>query len=217
MKIKTAVGAALLVTVIHTLPTEAKASKASLENNATMASAQQFDVTRPPIGFVRFCADDAANCADYSPQQKRLPEKQALTKDQWNLVAQVNTYVNGKIKAESDQDVYGEPERWAYPVDAGDCEDYALLKQRYLVQLGISPRSLRMTVVLDEHGDGHAVLTLVATDGDYILDNRRNEILRWNEAKYTFLKRQSGANPREWVALIKGNSAVPGNLATQQR
>jgi predicted transglutaminase-like cysteine proteinase len=62
---------------------------------------------------------------------------------------------------------------------------------------------LLITVVRDEKGEGHAVLTLAASDGDYILDNRRNDIRRWNDAHYTFLKRQSVRNPESWVALAE--------------
>jgi predicted transglutaminase-like cysteine proteinase len=62
---------------------------------------------------------------------------------------------------------------------------------------------LLITVVLDEKNEGHAVLTVAMEQGDYILDNRRNDIMLWNETGYTFLKRQSQQDPRAWIALTE--------------
>lgn len=126
-----------------------------------------------------------------------------MTPERWKLVSQVNAYVNGKIAPVSDQDLYGEPEHWAYPTDAGDCEDYVLLKKRYLEKLGFSREALLITVALDEKREGHAILTLATESGDYILDNRNNDLLRWNSTNYKMLKRQSHKSPLEWVALVK--------------
>jgi Bacterial transglutaminase-like cysteine proteinase BTLCP len=70
------------------------------------------------------------------------------------------------------------PERWNYPIDAGDCEDYALLKKQYLKKLGFKAGLLPLAVVLNEAGEFHAVLMVLTDRGDFVLDNRRNEILR---------------------------------------
>ena len=70
-----------------------------------------------------------------------------------------------------------------------------------------------MTVVRDLNGDGHAVLTIKTTRGDYILDNRRNDILRWSDVAYRFLKRQSAQDPLHWVALTKEVPISDGNIA----
>ena len=102
------------------------------------------------------------------------------------------------------------PERWAYPTDAGDCEDYLLLKKRSLQELGFPPEALLITVVLDEKKEGHAVLTVTTDGGDFILDNRRNEVLRWSDTNYTFLKRQSHGDHVQWVALVKQPSSNSG-------
>jgi predicted transglutaminase-like cysteine proteinase len=114
---------------------------------------------------------------------------------------EVNSQVNASIEPVSDQELYAVPERWDYPVDAGDCEDYVLLKQRYLQDLGFPVESLLITVVLDEAGEGHAVLMVTTDKGDFVLDNRRSEVLRWSDTHYKFLKRQSQEDPRIWLAL----------------
>ena len=105
-------------------------------------------------------------------------------------------------------ELYGKADYWTYPKDAGDCEDYVLLKKRYLTELGFNADELLITVVLDEHNEGHAILTVVTAQGDFILDNRRREILRWDDTGYKFLKRQSQPNSNEWVSLQKSAPQV---------
>lgn len=200
MKIKTAVGAALLGLCLAAAPAHAERSDAQTQ------SATEYGKALPPIGFVKFCARAPEECVAKAAGPARL----AMTPERWNLLAKVNSYVNGKIAPVSDIELYGEPEYWAFPADAGDCEDYLLLKRRYLIGLGFAPEALLITVVLDEKKEGHAVLTITTEDGDYVLDNRSDEIKRWNELSYTFLKRQSPRDPRAWVALIKDKPQNPG-------
>jgi predicted transglutaminase-like cysteine proteinase len=127
--------------------------------------------------------------------------------------------VNEKIVPVSDNDLYGKAEYWTVPADAGDCEDYLLLKKKYLEALGFPPEALLITVVLDEKSEGHAVLTVAADTGDFVLDNRRDEILRWSDTGYRFLKRQSPQNPTQWVALMrptaKQNAISSGGTRTE--
>jgi predicted transglutaminase-like cysteine proteinase len=93
-------------------------------------------------------------------------------------------------------------ERWSYPDDGyGDCEDYVLLKQRMLVQSGWPREALLVTVVRDEKGEGHAVLTVTTDQGDYVLDNQNEDILLWSETGYRFIKRQSQFSRNNWISL----------------
>jgi predicted transglutaminase-like cysteine proteinase len=46
-------------------------------------------------------------------------------------------------------------------------------------------------VVIDETGQGHAVLTIRTEDGDLILDTRADAVLRLDEVAYAFIKRES--------------------------
>ncbi len=177
---------------------------------AADVAANEYGKSLPPVGFVKFCVDNPADCKSIDDKHDRLD----MTPDRWNLVYQVNDYVNNKIAPVSDQDLYGEAEHWAYPTDAGDCEDYVLLKKRYLENLGFSAEALLITVVLDEKGEGHAVLTVTTKDGDYVLDNRRNDVKRWNATGYKFLKRQSHSNPLQWVALVKQITKSSGYVAS---
>jgi predicted transglutaminase-like cysteine proteinase len=203
MKYKSAMGAALLATFITTQGTWANTTVQPAQNNAPALSETEYDQTLPPVGFVKFCASNPAACKQDGLFSNLSAKPVDMTPERWTQLYQINTSINARIKPESDQDQYGEPERWAYPVTAGDCEDYALLKQRELEQANFGSQNLRMTVVLDEHGDGHAVLTVTTAQGDYVLDNRINDILLWKDTNYTFLKRQAADNPKHWVALLK--------------
>src|SRR5215203_1662047 len=119
-------------------------------------AAPEFGKTLPPVGFVKFCVTNPDDCKTRSAAHERV----AMSPERWNQLYLINSYVNGKIAPISDQDLYGEAEHWAYPTDAGDCEDYVLLKKRQLEGLGFPAEALLITVVLDEKNEGHAVLTV---------------------------------------------------------
>lgn len=169
---------------------------ASASANRQASSAREYGDTLPPVGFVEFCARVPENC-----QAESRHRRFAMTDERWLLVRMVNTFVNGAIAPVTDESLYGTAEYWTLPTDAGDCEDIMLLKKKLLVEKGIPAEALRITVVLDENGGGHAVLTLITSTGDYILDNRRNDIRNWSATGYTFLKRQAQHDPRKWVSL----------------
>lgn len=175
------------------------------------AFAKEYAETLPPIGFVEFCQRNPDACQPAEGKQRRV----SMTEEKWLLVRMVNAFVNGAIAPITDETLYGTPEYWTLPADAGDCEDLVLLKKKILQQKGIPAEALRITVVLDEHGEGHAVLSLTTTRGDVILDNRRNEIRSWNATGYTMLKRQSAQDPRKWVSLepARSHSAVDGTAS----
>jgi len=213
MNIRTAVGAALLGLFLG-IPAAQAIGMPDGESRKAPSSEFETEYGRalPPVGYVQFCArmpnDD--DCAIKGPSK---PQKLAMSPERWNLLYQVNSYVNGKIAPVSDQDLYGQPEYWAYPTDAGDCEDYVLLKRRYLEGLGFPADALLITVVLDEKKEGHAVLTVTTADGDYVLDNRRNDVVRWSDVGYTFLKRQSASDPRQWVTLTRERPQTTGYVS----
>jgi predicted transglutaminase-like cysteine proteinase len=183
--------AALAASLINGLP--------ALAESDHPARMQVSEVTRPPIGWVEFCVE-------YYPECKTKPSVQRdilLTTQAWNELERVNRWVNTHVKPMTDMDHWGVVERWNYPDDGyGDCEDYVLLKRRLLIQLGWPREALLVTVVLDNEDEGHAVLTVTTDKGDYVLDNKKEDILLWSKAGYRFVKRQSRSDPNVWVSLI---------------
>ncbi len=157
-----------------------------------------YSYTDAPSGHIQFCKYYKSSCKSNQHSTKRF----AMTKKRWKQLVQINNYVNHKIKPVSDQDLYGKVEYWTFPTTKGDCEDYVVLKRRMLMKRGWPSGSLLITVVRDENGDGHAILTARTSTGDYVLDNKRDVIRPWNQIPYRFYKRQSSLNPTVWLSLM---------------
>ncbi|WP_244564310.1 transglutaminase-like cysteine peptidase [Rhizobium sp. RU36D] len=163
-------------------------------------------VTSQPIGHYEFCRlyRDECNVRSRDVAPPRVTERG------WEIVREINASVNAAISPATDQEIFGREENWAYPVDAGDCEDFVLLKRRKLIEAGFTEANLLITVVRKPDGEGHAILTLRSTQGDYILDNLFDEVKPWFETPYTFLKRQASFDAGRWVTIEDGRDVLVG-------
>ncbi len=156
-----------------------------------------FGPAQPPYGFVNFCERTPREC-----QQDLLEEQRFdLTPGRRIELDAVNLAVNHEIRPVTDIELYGVADYWTVPARQGDCEDYVLLKRMRLRALGWPASALLITVVRDEKGEGHAVLTARTQQGDYILDNKTDEIRLWHQTPYRYVMRQSYLNPRVWLSL----------------
>jgi predicted transglutaminase-like cysteine proteinase len=154
--------------------------------------------TSTPWGWVDFCSRYRDECPDGVTQ----PADVEMTAKTWELLKLVNDKVNRSIRPMSDLEHWGVVDRWDLPTDGyGDCEDFALLKRKLLISFGVPRQALLMTVVKDEHGDGHAILTVRTDRGDYILDNMRDGVKPWDAVPYTFVKRQSQRDADVWEQI----------------
>ncbi len=171
-----------------------------------------FGVTPPPYGHVDFCRREPRECADSKVEDVRRPGKGEAMAE----LDRVNRQVNAEIVPMTDMDQYGVEDYWTLPYSGrGDCEDYALLKRQRLAKSGWPVSSLVMTVVFDEKREGHAVLTVRTADGDFILDNKVNDIKLWSRTPYQFVMRQSYLNPHLWMSLDP-KRAVPSMASPLQ-
>jgi predicted transglutaminase-like cysteine proteinase len=160
--------------------------------------------TSVPFGWVDFCQRYAGECDETATASAEI----ALTPAVMGRIEGVNALVNSRIEPVSDAEHVGAPESWDYPEDGkGDCEDYALMKRRLLVQAGFPRSALLLAVVKDEHGDGHSVLMLRTNRGDFVLDNLNDRVTPWSRTPYRFVKRQSQENQNVWVAVGAPTSA----------
>ena len=183
---------------------------ASLPKAADIGKVEITGGARPVQAWVAFCERYAGEC-DLNPSE---PSTIALNARNLRTLVAVNRKVNATIKPKTDMAHWGVVDRWDLPDDGyGDCEDYQLLKRKILVeQHGFPRRALRMTVVIDELGEGHAVLMARTDQGDLVLDNKRSVILAWHETGYVFVKRE-GQDGREWVSL--GEQTSPATTANR--
>ncbi|KQT57097.1 transglutaminase [Methylobacterium sp. Leaf456] len=172
-------------------------------------SAVTTGAARPIAAWAEFCERYPGECTVDRTEGASL----TLTPAIWQTINTVNRRINRAVEAVTDQEHWRSADRWDLAEDGrGDCEDFQLLKRRLLVQAGLPRRALRMTVVIDEKGEGHAVLTVVTNRGDLILDNKTSAVLPWTQTGYTFVKRES-QDAVGWVAL--GRDASPVTAANR--
>jgi predicted transglutaminase-like cysteine proteinase len=102
----------------------------------------------------------------------------------------INRAVNLAIRPMSDWAQYGYSDYWASPLQtlnsqAGDCEDYAIVKYVALRHLGIAPNDLRLTIVHDSVLQAeHAVLAVRYGQTWVILDNRTMAMLDAEQVRH---------------------------------
>jgi predicted transglutaminase-like cysteine proteinase len=158
----------------------------------------------PTPAWIDFCRRRPSECTIDPAEPKVI----ALTPDVWRMLVTINRAINRRIKPITDLKHWGVVDRWDIPDDGwGDCEDYQLLKRKLLAEQGLPRRAMRMTVVQDDKGEGHAVLMIRTDRGDFILDNQRAPILPWTRTGYVFVKRE-GQTGRAWVSLETDASPV---------
>ncbi len=164
---------------------------------------------KPVAAWTEFCMRQPGECAVNTSE----PAVITMTPKIWKQLVSINRSVNRKIQPLTDMEHWGVADQWDLPTDnKGDCEDYQLLKRKLLAEKGLPRRAMRMTVVIDEQGEGHAVLMVRTTQGDYILDNKTSAILPWAETSYIYVK-QEGSENQQWVSL--GGIGSPVTTANQ--
>ena len=175
----------------------ATAEAQTLASLPTEAGAKTLGDAKPILAWVTFCQSYAAECA----VDRAEPARINLTPATWATIVSVNRRVNKAVEPMTDQEHLHVADRWDLAEDGiGDCEDFQLLKRHLLAEAGLPRRAMRMTVVIDEKGEGHAVLTLITDRGDLVLDNKTNAILPWHKTGYVFIKRES-QDAVAWVSL----------------
>lgn len=133
-----------------------------------------------------------------------------LTARRWQELTGINTQVNDQVRSVRDDVLYQRNEWWAYPTNnAGDCEDYALMKRKLLIEKGWPTSSLLITVAKQWNGEGHAVLVAVTDRGEFVLDNMARDVAGWRNAPYQWVMRQSQGDPNIWVNLDPSRMRTP--------
>jgi predicted transglutaminase-like cysteine proteinase len=125
------------------------------------------------------------------------------------VASEINLAVNRQVRPERDSANYGTAEKWTLPAgNRGDCEDYALLKKKLLIERGVPADRLLLTVVVGRTREPHLVLLFRGDDADYLLDNMTDAMLPWRSTGYTVVKMQSAADQTAWSAVLLGPLAT---------
>jgi predicted transglutaminase-like cysteine proteinase len=99
-------------------------------------------------------------------------------------VGVLNRAANLAINPLSDQIQWGVPDHWSHPLEtlqsnAGDCEDYAIVKYAALLTAGVAKDALKIVVLRNRLPDeDHAVLAVLVDNEWLILDNRTLMLVR---------------------------------------
>lgn len=148
-----------------------------------------------PSAFYDFCAKEPGLCSTRG-STKVVDLTPALRRE----LEAVNVAANRKIKERDDPSVGGNADVWRLPIDAGDCEDFAILKKAELLKRGWPASALLLTVVT-LGGQGHTVLTVRTNKGDLILDNRTNAVKDSARTPYRYFARQSQTEQNKWTRI----------------
>jgi predicted transglutaminase-like cysteine proteinase len=155
--------------------------------------------TSIPYGHLEFCGRNPGECQGQSAAE---PASFAAVS---SAMAKVNASVNATFPEKTDNDIYGAEDVWAYPERFADCEDFALLKRRRLIDAGIAPANLPLTMVKLPGGTAHIVVTVRTDRGDFVLDNLTDTIKPWRQTGYRFLKLQSPQHAGHWRDVAGGS------------
>ena len=94
--------------------------------------------TSIPVGHLEFCKSRPAECQAYD----QVVPATTLTDESWQQLVSINAYHNQNVVPVTDEVLYHTAEFWTYPNGYGDCEDFALIKRRDLINAGWHPSTL---------------------------------------------------------------------------
>lgn len=166
-----------------------------------------FAETEPPPGWKDFCKRMEEKCAAMDATPSERMERRAGDESDMTNLREVNSRIN-TIPAVADKaQSHGREEQWDIGIFEADCEDYVLAKREALMQQKDKrwyAKDLLIAVVRIPGGEIHAVLIVRTKQGDFILDNRSDDVVLWSEQEkrgYQFIMRQGYMNPDVWYSL----------------
>lgn len=128
-----------------------------------------------------------------------------LDRDTLARIQAVNRKVNRDLIADTDAHVYKMNDYWDAPAlvpgARGDCEDFALVKRRLLIEQGIPANAISLALVRTRFDEDHAVLVVSTLQGDIVLDNLAYSVKPWWKTGYTWISRQAAGDTLGWISL----------------
>ena len=135
-----------------------------------------FGPSQPPYGFVRFCETTPEACQP----QRIVDVRFQPTPERLSELDDVNRNVNRTIKPATDMEIYGVSEYWTHADRSRRLRGLCASQAEVLAERGWPMSALLITVVRDEKGEGHALLTVRTAQGDFLLDNKVDDVRLWN-------------------------------------
>ena len=158
----------------------------------------------PPFSFTKFCVRKPERCTT-SKNVRQIP----FDADHRKQLEQVQHSVNRSFSG---------LERWNDDATINDCTDFALTKRSRLLDLGFPSSAVLIAVAFVPDGEAHLLVVVVTDHGDFVLDNLRKEVTRWDRLPYRWVMRSSPQDPKEWQAILplyvgKGFESFESSLA----
>lgn len=189
------------------------AAATPVASEAESPAPEPLTVGEPQMAIATEVAFIDPSAAAQEEAEARAPR---MTPALWSLLNRVNGEVNTAIQRSTDIATYGVEDYWNTPLEdgrrRGDCEDYVLEKERALIAAGYPRQALNIALVTTHWGEGHAVLLVATSEGEYVLDNLSPWIVNWREAPYRWDRRQVNGEAFNWVMIID-----PARQKAQQR
>lgn len=146
-----------------------------------------------PLDFVRFCMDYRSECRSGQPEAVI-----ALTPETERVIAEVNAAVNRRIQPVTSTAA------WRIDPLSGNCNDYVVTKRHELMARGLPASALLIATARTARGEAHLLLVLRTDRGERVLDNLTDEVLPPARTSFTWLTRQSSADPNVWETMASG-------------
>jgi predicted transglutaminase-like cysteine proteinase len=151
--------------------------EANAWNLGSRSRYQRTEMAAAPLAFQLFCLKNPSEC------RKSRRSVVAYTPKIRALLVSVNAQVNRSIKPRRERG-----DTWSINPAYGDCDDYAMTKRHKLIRAGVPASALKIAVVRTRRGEGHAILIVKTTGGEFALDNIRKSIVRHSQTGYRFEK-----------------------------
>lgn len=153
--------------------------------------------TAQPLGAMLFCTAHREECSE--EVQPAGPVE--MTEILWRELREVQFTVDQRLEPSAAAEV-----AWHYSVDGkATCVQYAMEKRRELIALGLPSGALQLATAITNRGEGHLVLVVDTTQGDWVLDNLRYDVAPWRILPYRWIAREQGGSMVKWVS-INGSS-----------
>lgn len=149
--------------------------------------------TAQPIGALLFCLAQPVDCRE----DARPAAPVEMTEDLWRQLHEVQISVNRSLDPSAPIEV-----AWHYSVNGkATCVQYAMEKRRQLIGRGLPASALQLATAITSRGEGHLVLVVNTTRGDWVLDNLRYDVTPWRNLPYQWIAREQGGSMVKWVSI----------------
>lgn len=187
---------ALLALSVLAVPfTAIAAGPGSLSRNINRGTAFVVErgATLAPFAHVKFCISNPDQCG-----RRNGPRSVEYSRAVKAKITEINRNVNSSILP-----VLDAPGKEVWEMDSaqGACNDYAVTKRKRLIDGGIPSSAVRLAVAKTASGEGHAVVVVRTSEGDMVLDNRTNSVVRWDQTDLRWIKIQASDDANRWSLM----------------